>query len=258
MTKTGIEVVKIGGYLINEPKGLTSFLDAFVANDHPKVLIHGGGRLATEIAQKLDIPIEMVEGRRITDSATLQVAVMAYAGWANKEIVAKLQARGSNAIGLSGADGDVIRAHKRLNSPIDFGWVGDIDEVNDELLLFFIERNIVPVICAITHDGKGQLLNTNADTIAAQVALSLAKHKAVHLAYCFEYDGVVRSLSTPKNVIAHLTEDEFMQMKAVGTIHAGMIPKLSNGFAAAKGGCTVRVCGVANLWSRQNSTLLCP
>ena len=258
MSLEQIDVVKIGGYLINEEEGLASFLDAFVECASPRILIHGGGRLATELATKLDIPVQMVEGRRITDADTLQIAVMAYAGWANKQIVAGLQARGLMSIGLSGADGNIILSHRRTGSAIDYGYVGDIDRVNSSLLNNLLTAGITPVICAITHDGNGQLLNTNADTIAAEVAIaakSIANH--VSLSFCFEYDGVLADINKPDQVIPEISFLQFENMKATGAINKGMVPNMTNGFNALKAGCEVAICGVKNLWSKQNNTVLC-
>lgn len=252
-----IHVVKIGGYLINEPEGLQAFLDSFCASGTKKILIHGGGRLSTELATKLDIPVRMIEGRRITDYETLRIAVMSYAGWANKEIVAGLQARNVNALGLSGADGDMIRAVKRAAFPIDYGYVGDISSVNHGLLRSLLDQYITPVICAISHDGQGNLLNTNADTIAARVAMSLLNHDDVSLHYCFEHDGVLKDINDPESPIAELSFDQFTEMKEKKEIHSGMIPKLSNGFDALNGGCTVHICGVEQLWTLNKSTRLC-
>jgi acetylglutamate kinase len=253
-----IDIVKIGGFLINEEVGLESFLDAFARRDSPRILIHGGGRLATELATKLDIPVQMVEGRRITDADTLQIAVMAYAGWANKQIVAGLQARGVMSIGLSGADGNLILSHRRTGSTIDYGYVGDIDQVNSAFLNNLLNAGITPVICAITHDGHGQLLNTNADTIAAEVAIAARSiARQVSLSFCFEYDGVLADINRPDQVIPIISILQFENMKITGAINKGMIPKMSNGFNALKAGCNVTICGVKNLWSGENNTVLC-
>ena len=252
-----MHVVKIGGKLINDRSFLEAFLKAFGDISGPKILIHGGGRKATEISALLGIETRMVEGRRITNAETLEVAIMVYAGLINKTVVSQLQRMSINAIGLSGADADIVRAHKRLVKDINYGLVGDIDTINVDSLLSLSEAGFTPVICAISHDGQGQLLNTNADTIAAQIAVALSSTMKVKLSYCFEYDGVLYDINEPKLTMSAVSEGEFDDMKMSGSINSGMIPKLTNGFDALKGGVSeVSVCGIDNLSTKDRATML--
>lgn len=252
-----IHVIKIGGRLINDQKMLTAFMDQFQQIDGHKILIHGGGRKATELSALLGIETRMIEGRRITNAGTLEVAIMVYAGLINKTIVAQLQARKVNAIGLTGADADIIRSEKRPVGDIDYGYVGDINHVDGRSLYNLLDRGVVPVISAITHDGQGQLLNTNADTIAAQSAIALGTYGHVHLSYCFEYNGVLYDLDEPQMTMSSINEGEFINMKTSGSINSGMIPKLSNGFDALKGQVTtVDICGIDNLLTKHRATEL--
>jgi acetylglutamate kinase len=252
-----LHIVKIGGKLINEPEELDRFLTAFSQIEGPKILIHGGGRKATELSEQMGLEVKMIEGRRITDQDTLEVAIMVYAGLINKTITALLQSKGTNAIGLCGADGNMIKAHKRPIKEIDYGWVGDIDEVDGTMINSLLSVGFVPVFCAISHDQKGQLLNTNADTIASVVAKSMTHDYCVSLKFCFEFDGVLHSINDPQNTIDIITADLFDSMKSDGTINSGMIPKLSNGLDALKGGAhEVAVCGVDNLITLKNATIL--
>ena len=252
-----IHVIKIGGKLINDQPSLEAFLKAFSDVNGPKVLIHGGGRKATEISALLGIETKMIDGRRITNAETLEVAIMVYAGLINKTIVSQLQRMSINSIGLSGADADIVRAHKRPVKDIDYGLVGDIDAVNTDSLLSLSKAGFTPVICAISHDGQGQLLNTNADTIAAQIAIALSSTIKVKLSYCFEYDGVLYDIDEPKLTMSAVSEGEFINMKTSGSINSGMIPKLSNGFDALKGGVNeVSVCGIDNLSTKDRATML--
>jgi len=254
---TQLHVIKIGGKLINEPQDLDRLLCAFSNLRGPKILIHGGGRKATELSQQMGIEVQMIEGRRITDSATLDVAVMVYAGLINKQIVAQLQVKNTLAIGLCGADGNIIHAHRRPVVDIDYGYVGDIDHVAGNRINKLLLAGFCPVFCAISHDQQGQLLNTNADTIASVVAQSMARSYEVSLKYCFEYDGVLYDIHNPSETISHITAEEFDQMKTVGTINGGMIPKLSNGMDAIRGGVQqVAICGIDNLENLKNATLL--
>ena len=238
-----IKVVKVGGGIIEDENALSTFLDSFSKIEGPKVLVHGGGRLATKVAERLGYETKMVEGRRITDENMLEVATMVYGGLANKKIVAKLQATGTNALGLSGADGNLISAHKRPVKDVDYGWVGDIDAINADLLLNLIENNIVPVVAPLSHDGLGNMLNTNADTIASSVATALAEKSATQLILGFELDGVLRDFSDKSSVIEKITPDLFEQYKLEGMISDGMIPKLSNAFDAINAGVeSVKIC----------------
>jgi len=229
-----LEIIKIGGNILNDQHQLNKFLDEFTKLDHPKILVHGGGSSASDMCQKLNIPIQMEDGRRITDGPTLDVAVMVYAGLINKTIVAKLQAQSSNALGLSGADLNVISAQKRNDTEIDFGFVGDIDResFNTYFLNRLLDEQIIPVISAITHDSNGQLLNTNADTIASTLAAALCQTCEVKLSYCFEKVGVLQNIDDANSLIELLNKETFTNLKAEGVIKDGMIPKLDTAFDA--------------------------
>ena len=231
-----VHVIKIGGNLIDDSQKLAAFLEAFAALDEPKVLVHGGGKTATAMARKMDLPVQMHHGRRITDAANLDIITMVYGGLINKKLVAQLQALYCDAIGMSGADGNIIMASKRPPNPIDFGFVGDIRNVNAEGLEQMLNTNKVPVLCSITHNGKGQLLNTNADTIAAQVAIALAKKFEVHLLYCFEKAGVLEDVSDETSVIQQIDSKQYETLKATKKVIGGMLPKLSNCFEALQNG----------------------
>ena len=227
---------------MEDKASLACLLDQFASLDGRKVLVHGGGRLATSMAASLGIESRMVGGRRITDEKMLEVVTMVYGGLVNKNIVAGLQAKGVKAIGLTGADGDVIRSHKRplkrvktddgTEQMVDFGFVGDVDKVDAQLLVGLIEGGTVPVMAPLTHDGEGHILNTNADTIAASVACALAKHYEVTLTFCFEKPGVLRDADDESSVIPSINEEEFHRLTAEGVISGGMIPKLENAFEA--------------------------
>ena len=221
---------------MEEASTLKSLLEQFSKNPGNKVLVHGGGRSATQVASQLGIETKMVEGRRITDEAMLKVVTMVYAGLVNKNIVAQLQANGINSLGLTGADINYMRSDKRKPNPIDYGFVGDVREVNTDILADLIARGIVPVLSPITHDGKGNLLNTNADTIAQEAAVALAKRFDVSLIYCFEKDGVLKDENDDSSVIPLITKADFEAYKADGTISGGMIPKLDNAFTAISKG----------------------
>ena len=231
-------IVKIGGNVIDNPAALEKFLVDFSRIDGLKILVHGGGKLATELAEKLHIPQKMVAGRRVTDSETLKVATMVYAGLINKQITAALQAKGTNAIGLCGADGNAIKAEKRKVVEVDYGFVGDIisEGVNASLLSTLLENEFTPVFCAITHNGEGQLLNTNADTIAASLAVAMAARYQVQLNYCFEKKGVLRDVEDELSLIPTITRTSYKQLLAEGIIFEGMIPKLDNAFNAIEKG----------------------
>ena len=231
-----ISIIKIGGNVIDFPDKLDHFLQLFQEIPGQKVLVHGGGILASRLSEKLGIAPNLVEGRRITDKETLDVVTMVYAGLVNKQIVAKLQSHQINAMGLCGADGNLIRADKRPVGKIDYGFVGDVKEVNAPLLEILLEKNCVPVVPAITHDGKGQLLNTNADTIAAELGISLAEKHEVSLYYCFDKKGVLKDFSDDDSFIPEINFSSYENLKEVNVIHSGMIPKLDNAFKAiAKG-----------------------
>lgn len=220
-----------------EEKGsLADLLDRFAAIEGDKVLIHGGGRSATKIAESLGIESRMVNGRRITDEPMLQVVTMVYGGLVNKNIVAGLQARGVNALGLTGADANIIRAHKRPVGEVDFGFVGDVDFADGNMLGRLIEQGIVPIVAPLTHDGKGNLLNTNADTMAAETAKGLAKLYDVTLTYCFEFSGVMRNPDEADSLIPTINKESYKQLLADGIVSGGMIPKIDNAFNAIDNG----------------------
>ena len=233
-----LKVVKIGGNVIENKTALSRFLADFSALNGPKILVHGGGKEATQMAAQLQIPVQISNGRRITDAANLDIITMLYAGKINKNIVAQLQALGCNALGLSGADGNSIRANKRPINPIDFGFVGDITTVNTSFFKQLLTTGITPVCCAISHDGNGQLLNTNADTIAAAIAGSLSKTNAVTLYYCFEKPGVLKNVTDNNSVIQQINFKKYQQLQEEGRIAQGMLPKLSNCFDALNEGVT--------------------
>ena len=227
-----IKIVKIGGNIINNEKALNSFLADFAQLEGPKVLVHGGGKLASELANQLNIPVTMIEGRRVTDTQTLDVITMVYAGKINKQIVAQLQAYNTNAIGFTGADGNTIVSVKRPAKPIDYGFAGDVVKVNPELPALLINHGVTPVFCAITHDANGQLLNTNADTIASEIAIGLSAHFSTELYYCFEKPGVLTDVNNDDSVLEHINTQTYTELKANGVIFEGMIPKLDNCFHA--------------------------
>ena len=236
MSRERITVIKVGGKIVEEKGSLASLLDAFAAIDGKKVLIHGGGRSATQTATRLGIESHMVDGRRITDEPMLQVVTMVYGGLVNKNIVAGLQARGVNALGLTGADCNVIRAHKRPVTTVDWGFVGDVDAADGAMLFRLIEQGIIPIMAPLTHDGNGNLLNTNADTIAAETAKALAPFFDVTLTYCFEFPGVMANADDTSSVIPEITENSYKELLADGVISGGMIPKMENAFNALHSG----------------------
>ena len=229
-------VVKIGGNVIENRVSLLDFLKDFAALEGPKILVHGGGKEATQMAKKLGVKVKLIEGRRVTDTQNLNLITMLYAGKLNKTIVAQLQALGCQSLGLSGADGNSILAEKRPAKPIDFGFVGDLKTVNNSFFDLLLKEGISPVCCALSHDGNGQLLNTNADTIASTVAASLSNHYEVHLLYCFEKNGVLKDLNNDNSIIPSLNESDYKNLKTKGLLHTGMLPKLQNCFTALKKG----------------------
>ena len=228
-----LTVIKVGGAVVEDEAQLTRLINDFAAIPGRKVLVHGGGRRATKVAAALGIESKMVDGRRITDADMLEVVTMVYGGLVNKNIVARLQAQGVNALGLTGADIDVIRSHKRpLKNGIDYGFVGDVDRANGQMLSKLIEEGITPVMAPLTHDGNGNILNTNADTIAATTAMALAPFYDVTLVYCFEKPGVLSNPDDDSSVIANITRPLFNDLVAAGTIAGGMIPKIENALDA--------------------------
>lgn len=234
--KLPLTIVKVGGAVVEDGAQLDSLLAAFAAVEGRKMLVHGGGRRATAVASRLGVESRMVNGRRITDGAMLEVVTMVYGGLVNKDIVARLQARGINAIGLTGADGGVILSHKRPVKDIDYGFVGDVERVDGERLASLIEGGFTPVMASLTHDGHGQMLNTNADTIAAETAKALAEQYDVTLTYCFEKPGVMADPDDDSSLLPVITRHDFERLKADGTVSGGMLPKLENAFNAISAG----------------------
>lgn len=231
-----LTLVKVGGKIVEEKESLDALLASFNSLDGLKVLVHGGGRSATKMAEQLGIETKMVNGRRITDEAMLKVVTMVYGGLVNKNIVAKLQSMGLNALGLTGADLGYMTSDKRPVKDVDYGFVGDVKKVDSDILADLIAKGVVPVLAPLTHDGKGNLLNTNADTIAGEAAKALAKHFDVTLVFCFEKKGVLRDENDDDSVIENIGKADFEKYVADGTIQGGMIPKLENAFAAIDAG----------------------
>ncbi|HKG07251.1 MAG TPA: acetylglutamate kinase [Pedobacter sp.] len=252
-----LSVIKIGGNVIDNSEKLHQFLLDFTALPGDKILIHGGGKIATELGDSLGVTAKMVDGRRITDIETLRIVTMVYAGLINKNMVAQLQAKGSNAIGLTGADGNVIKAVKRPVKEIDYGFVGDLDgaSVSASTLDSLLKAGLIPVLCAITHDGDSQLLNTNADTIASAVAVAMSSLYDTSLIYCFEKRGVMKDLDDDNSLVPEIRMNEFDGLKDAGIVSGGMIPKLHNAFEAIKSGVAAVYIGKADELSqidRQN------
>lgn len=231
-----LTIVKVGGKIVEEEASLKKLLSDFKNISGHKILVHGGGRSATAMAERLGIETKMVDGRRITDKEMLDVVTMVYGGLVNKNIVAGLQGLGCNAVGFTGADMDIIRAIKRPVKDIDYGYVGDVIDVNTKELAIMMEQGVSPVMAPLTHDGHGMLLNTNADTIASELATALSAHYKVVLIYCFEKDGVLSNPEDDSSVIYELNPELYSQYKADGTIGAGMLPKLDNAFKALHNG----------------------
>lgn len=225
-------VAKIGGNIIEDPIALNTFLKDFAAIKDPKILIHGGGKSATQMASKLGVKTEMIDGRRITSAKNLEIVVQTYAGLINKTVVAGLQKYKCNALGLTGADANVIRANKRPAQFIDYGYVGDVTQVNAEMINGFIKLGITPVFCAVTHDADGQLLNTNADTIASEIASAMGAFYEVSLFYCFELKGVLENIDDKESVIEHIDLEKYSALRDANIISDGMLPKLQNCFDA--------------------------
>lgn len=234
--KEKLYIIKIGGALIDDEELLTQFLEQFSEIQEKKILVHGGGKLATTLADKLGIEQKMINGRRITDKDTLDIVTMVYAGGINKNIVEKLQQKNCNAIGFSGADGNLIKAKKREHPDIDFGFVGDINKksVNKKLVSKFMKLDLIPVFSAITHDKKGNLFNTNADTIASVMAQALSSKFEVELLYCFDKEGVLENVNDPESLIKSMNGEDFDVLKKEGKLHKGILPKLENALGAIK------------------------
>lgn len=234
--KQSLTLLKVGGNIIDDDAKLKQVLHAFAAVDGHKILVHGGGKLATQLAADLNISQQMVDGRRITDEATLKIVTMVYAGLINKKIVASLNALNNPAIGVTGADANAIKAHKRTHATIDFGYVGDVDEVNSVFFTSLLQQHLSIVVAPITQDHHGQLLNTNADTIAQEIAKALSSVFDVRLIYSFEKKGVLKDINDENSVISLLDVNTYQSLKNENLIFAGMIPKLDNAFAAIAAG----------------------
>lgn len=250
MTSTEINVVKIGGNVIDNPEALQSFLYDFASMPGQKILVHGGGKEATRMSRDMGIPTTMIDGRRVTDAATLEVVTMVYAGLINKRIVAALQDLGCDAVGLSGADGNLIPASRRPAKPVDYGFVGDIDpeRVNAAFIKTLLTHGSTPVVCAICHDCHGALLNCNADSIAAAVAIGASRIGSTRLTFCFEMPGVLTDIADPKSIIPLVTASTFEQLRQSGVVAKGMIPKLQNALKCADAGVScVRICSAEAL-----------
>lgn len=227
-----LKIIKIGGNIIDDPIALEDFLMEFSKLKGPKILVHGGGKLATKLAEQMNIKVQMTDGRRITNTETLDLITMVYAGKINKNIITVLQKNTCNAIGFTGADGNTILSVKRPVQEIDYGFVGDVIKVNTAVLETLLAQNITPVFCAITHTKDGQLLNTNADTIAAELAIGFAQQYKTELYYCFDKNGVLINVENDDSVIEHLTKEKYQELLAQHSIANGMLPKLNNCFHA--------------------------
>ena len=231
-----LTIIKIGGNVVDNPTLRENFLNDFAQIPSPKILVHGGGKIATQVAVKMDVETVMVEGRRITDKAMLDVVTMVYGGLVNKTLVAQLQSRGENTIGLTGADAGVILSKKRPVATIDYGFVGDIEKVDNEFIDSLLQQNLVPIFAPLTYDKEGNMLNTNADTIAQALAIAMSKNYEVNLVYCFEKKGVLTDVDDDNSVIPILKKEYYKQLKSEKKIHTGMIPKLDNAFKAIEEG----------------------
>ena len=252
-----ITIVKVGGAVVEDEAQLPQLLKDFAAIEGKKVLVHGGGRRATKVAARLGIESKMGNGRRITDADMLEVVTMVYGGLVNKNLVARLQAAGVNALGLTGADIDVIRSHKRpIKDGIDFGFVGDVEKANGQMLHTLINAGITPVMAPLTHDGQGHILNTNADTIAGETAKALAPYYDVTLIYSFEKKGVLSNPDDDNSVISEITREDFERYKADGTVAGGMIPKLDNAFDAIDAGVKRVIITLATAIDGQHGTVI--
>jgi acetylglutamate kinase len=236
MSKEKLTIIKIGGNIIENDSSLAIFLKLFSNLKGKKILVHGGGKCATHMASRLGITSKMAAGRRITDAETLEVITMVYGGLVNKNIVAKLQALNTNAIGLSGADANSVKATKRPITTIDYGFAGDVQKVAHHAIDVLIKADFTPVFCGITHDGNGQLLNTNADTIASQVAIGMSKIYETSIYYCFELKGVLKDLKDEASLVKQINSATYQELLTDGTLSNGMLPKLENCFEALKRG----------------------
>ncbi|MER3319854.1 MAG: acetylglutamate kinase [Allomuricauda sp.] len=251
--KQKLSVVKIGGNLIEDAEKCKHVLGLFSKLDGNKILVHGGGNKATELANQMGVESKMVNGRRITNAETLDIALMVYGGLYSKKIVAKLQSLGTDAIGMSGADADAIRAHKRPKKNVDFGYVGDVDMVNTYGIFKLLQAGFTPIFCALTHDGKGQMLNTNADTIAAELAIAMSDQFETTLYYCFEKKGVLQDVEDENSVIKHIDSKGYDELLAYGIIADGMLPKMHNCFYALRNEVSKVCVGNTNMLEVDNS-----
>ena len=255
--KERLTIVKVGGAVVEDEAQLTQLLKDFCAIEGAKILVHGGGRRATKIAERLGIETKMVDGRRITDAQMLEVVTMVYGGLVNKHVVASLQALGTDAIGLTGADGDVIRSVKRpLKNGIDYGFVGDVRKVDGAKIAHFIGKNLTPVIAPLTHDGQGNILNTNADTMASETAKALAGLYDVTLIFSFEKKGVLSNPDDDESVIPVITRADFERYRADGTISGGMLPKIENALAAVEAGVSQVIITLATAIDGRHGTVI--
>ena len=255
--KEKLTLIKVGGAIVEDEAQLNSLLQHFTAIEGRKALVHGGGRRATQVAAQLGIESKMVNGRRITDAEMLQVVTMVYGGLVNKNLVAKLQAQGVNALGLTGADMDVLRSHRRpIKNGVDYGFVGDVDKADGARLQQLIEQGITPIMAPLTHDGAGNILNTNADTIAAETAKALAPYYDVTLIFCFEKAGVLADANDDSSVIPTINHEDFSRYVADGTISGGMIPKIENALAAVDAGVERVIITLANAIDGKHGTVI--
>ena len=255
--KEKLTLIKVGGAIVEDEAQLNSLLQHFTAIEGRKVLVHGGGRRATQVAAQLGIESKMVNGRRSTDAEMLQVVTMVYGGLVNKNLVAKLQAQGVNALGLTGADMDVLRSHRRpIKNGVDYGFVGDVDKADGARLQQLIEQGITPIMAPLTHDGAGNILNTNADTIAAETAKALAPYYDVTLIFCFEKAGVLADANDDSSVIPAINHEDFSRYVADGTISGGMIPKIENALAAVDAGVERVIITLANAIDGKHGTVI--
>ncbi len=255
--KEKLTIVKVGGAVVEDELQLSQLLSDFSAIEGRKVLVHGGGRKATKMAERLGIETQMVNGRRITDAQMLEVVTMVYGGLVNKNLVARLQANGVNALGLTGADADVIHSHKRpLKNGVDYGFVGDVDKVDNKILGHLIEAGITPVMAPLTHDGEGNILNTNADTIASETAKALAQQYDVTLIFSFEKKGVLSNPDDDESVIATISHADFERYKVDGTISGGMLPKIENALSAVDAGVSKVIITLATAIDGKHGTII--
>lgn len=254
--KEKLTIVKVGGKIVEDEASLQRLILSFAQMDGLRLLVHGGGRTATDVAKRLGVETVMVEGRRVTDQAMLEVVTMVYGGLVNKRVVAALQAAGINAIGLTGADMNVMLAHRRPAGRVDYGFVGDVDKADGEALARLLQSGVVPVMAPLTHDGHGQLLNTNADTIAGETSKALAHHFEVTLVYCFEHAGVLKDANDEESLIPTINRASFEALVADGTVSGGMIPKIENCLQAVEQGVARVVITAADALGTDSGTVI--